>query len=305
MLNKKRRTVSDDPFVRRHRTFFVGLFLLIPLIVIPAVVGYTFFKSQFLGRDVTLYAVYDNSYGLSRGNRVTISGTTIGHVQDIQLLRERFVVVMLRVKPQYQHLIRKDTKALLKQMNFVVGDWEIELTGGSSGVEVVKDSDTLQSEYPLRIDRTIEQITEMVSVAGQILHLVLSGEGMVGRLLTEETLYHEFQQLVRGYTGLSDEAKRSLEGVDTLLQTLDLAARGGLELIDSIPEVIGLVKQTLEETRELVGNVAELSQTAPDIAKRLEDNLEEAELIMQGLQRNWLLRRIIGEQPDPLLIDYP
>ncbi len=305
MLNKKRRAVQNDPFVRRHRNFFVGVFLLIPVIAIPGLLGYTFFKSQFFQRDITLYAVYDNSYGLSRGNRVTISGTTIGHVQSVELLRERYVVVVLSVRQEFQHLVRKDTRALLKQMNFVVGDWEIELTGGSDGERVIDDADTLKAEYPLRIDRTIEQITEMVSVAGEILHLVFSGEGTIGRLLTEDTLYRHIDQLAETAALLATEARKTMTGVDSLLATLETAGKSGQLVLDSIPAVVELVKSALEEANHIIASASELSETVPALVDDLDDTLEEVDLILKGLQKNRMLRRMMGRHPDPLLIDYP
>ena len=110
-------------FVRRNRAFFVGLFIIIPAVAIPFLLFYSLLKADFLQGWCYLHVVYENSYGLTKGNQVTISGMPIGHVSEIELVREGVVGVLLKVRRQYQPLIRKDTRAQLKQKSFVVGDW--------------------------------------------------------------------------------------------------------------------------------------------------------------------------------------
>ncbi|MGE5671761.1 MAG: MlaD family protein, partial [Fibrobacterota bacterium] len=122
----KSKYVVNQSIVRKHRSFFVGLFVLIPIILIPSLIAFTLYRvinTELIDGWCHLFAVYENTSGLTNGNPVTISGVTIGHVKAMKLEREKRILVHFKVRKQYTSLIRKDTKALLKQKNAFVGDW--------------------------------------------------------------------------------------------------------------------------------------------------------------------------------------
>ena len=294
-----------EPLARKYRTFFVGVFVAVPVLAIPALLAYTFMKSDLWQGMVNLYVIYDNSYGLQRGGQVTISGTRVGHIQELELRPDRNVIVRFTVREQYLPLIKKDTKAQLKQKSFVVGDWEIELAGGHQDSATAKDGDTLQSVYPLQMDKTLEQVTGMVSAVEQILQLILSGEGTVGRLLTEDSLYRQMGSIAYSAEKLTEEAGRTMASADALIHSVQTTAEGGAEFIDSLGPLISSVRGTLEEAHSIVENIKEVSEDVPAIVGRIEDNLAEVEQMMRGLQKNWLLRNFMGKKQDPLLIDNP
>ena len=131
MTPGRERTVSV-PFVRRHRTFFAGLFLVIPMVLIPVLLVYTLMKAEFMQKWCRLYTFSENSYGLTRGSPVTISGMTVGHVREVRLVREGVIGIRFKIRDSYRPLVRRDTHARFQQKNIVVGDWTIELTGGPS-----------------------------------------------------------------------------------------------------------------------------------------------------------------------------
>lgn len=109
MAEKHSTRQTSDPFIRRHRTFFVGLFAIIPIVVIPGLLLYTLAKSEVLQGWCRLHVLYDQSYGLGNGNQVTISGMSIGHVTSIALVREGCINVTFKINRRYRQFVRKDT----------------------------------------------------------------------------------------------------------------------------------------------------------------------------------------------------
>src|SRR5512136_902322 len=102
MADTKSTGQINDSFVRRHRTFFVGLFILIPLVVIPTLLLYTLMKSEVLRSWCRLHAVYDQSYSLGKGSQVLLSGMRIGHVTGVTLVKEGNVDVAFKIERRYR-----------------------------------------------------------------------------------------------------------------------------------------------------------------------------------------------------------
>ncbi|MFP4012885.1 MAG: MlaD family protein [Chitinispirillaceae bacterium] len=311
MEQKKRTAVSSEPLIRRHRNFFVGAFILIPLLAIPVLLVYTILKNDGLQKWCTLHVIYENSLGLKNGNQVTISGTAIGHVRKVELIREREVCVHFRIRGRYNHLVRKDTRAQLKQKGFV-GDWEIELTGGSELSSMAKEGDTLVGEDPVRLDKTIESAAGMIGEISQLVKTVRNGEGTVGKLLTEDSLYHYAKEIgentvgiSRNTKGMTNDMRGTLRRTDSLILALRDMSVEGKTFVDTLFTVIATLKSSLEETKSIVANIRTVSDDAPGMVDRLQENIAEAEIMMRALQKNWLLRKTLGEQPDPLLKDLP
>ena len=122
---------SSEQFHRKHRNFFVGLFILIPLVLLPAFLLYTLIKMSYLEKTSYLFVKYDNAAGLGKNAAVTVLGIKVGYVESVRLNGAGYIDVTMKVKRDCMRLVKKDGLARLQQKNVAIGDWEIELTGGS------------------------------------------------------------------------------------------------------------------------------------------------------------------------------
>jgi len=321
MQNKKN---TAEPFVRRHRPFFVGLFVTIPVLAVPALLIFTILKSDGLQKWCTLNVICENSQGLKKGNQVSMSGISVGHVQKVDLIKEKEVYISFDVNSRYKHLVKKDTRARLRQRGFV-GDWEIELTGGGTGVAEVSDGDTLRSEKAATMDEIIEVAVNLIDTAtvllGELMFVareINSGEGTVGRLLKDDTLYRQISQITVAALGVTSDVRRlaaSTRGVigraDSLLVSIKdvgtSVGASGLTLVDSLMTLVNTVNKSFDDIGQILDNLKTVSGGAPELMDRLKDDLDEAELLMKSLQKNWLFRKTMGiEVPkNPQLMDSP
>ncbi|NLD98300.1 MAG: MCE family protein [Fibrobacter sp.] len=293
--------INTTPLVRRHRPFFVGLFVIIPGVVLPLFLFYTLLKVEFLHGWCVLYAKYENSYGITTGNQVTISGMNIGHITDVSLVREGEVVVRMKVNRQYQHLIRKNTRAQLKQKNFVVGDWNVELTGGSDDNLQVADGDTLISEFPIQIDRTINQITGMVTAIEQTVQLALSGKGTVGRLLNEDSIVNILYGVGHNVEDATSQSKQVLAGTESLIKKVNDLPLLAKPIIDTIQTASNKISAALDSVNKFIATINIASNDIPPSISQLRSEIAEAETMMKTLQNSWLYRKMAGKTEDPVL----
>jgi len=308
MQNKK---ATPEPFVRRHRNFFVGLFVAIPVIAVPVLIIFTILKSDGLQKWCTLNVICENSQGLKRGNQVSMSGISVGHVQKVDLIKEKEVYISFDINSRYKPLVKKDTRARLRQRGFV-GDWEIELTGGGEGVAEAEEGDTLRSEKAATMDEIIEVAVNLIDTAtvliGELMFVareINSGEGTVGRLLKDDTLYRYINQISVGALGLTSDVRRltaeargAIGRADSMLVSFkDMGASVsaiGMTLVDSLTTLINTVNKSFDDIGQILNNLKTVSGDAPELMDRLKADLEEAEFLMKSLQKNWLFRKAMG-----------
>jgi phospholipid/cholesterol/gamma-HCH transport system substrate-binding protein len=298
------RRISDS-FVRQHRTFFVGLFILIPLVVIPALLLYTLTKSEVFRSWCRLHAVYNQSYSLGKGSHVLMSGMPIGHVTGVTLVREGSVDIAFKIERRYRPFVRKDSRALIQQKNLVVGDWEIQITGGTKSASEVDDNDTLAVEYSLSIDKLAAQVTGMIGQVDSIIRKIASGKGAVGKLISEDTVINQTSDILRNINGITVQSSNIMKQVDSMFRTVNAVGASSVELVDSLKTVMSGVQKTIADARSVMANAKDASEHFGPMVDQIQGNLDQAEVMMRGLQKNWLIRSMTGKPEDKMLKNAP
>ena len=329
MQNKNKSAIAPEPFVRRHRPLFVSLFVLIPLLIIPVLLIFTMLKNDRFQGWCTLHVVYENSQGLKKGHQISISGISIGHVTAVELIKEGVIHVSFNIGNRHKHLVREDTRARLKQRGFM-GDWEIELIGGAEGFRAAREGDTLKADnVPASIDGLIERAitiidtaTLMMSYVTAIVRGIEAGEGAVGQIFKNDSVYRSVSRQVDiignhtiGITSnvrkITNDAQNTVRNVDTLLLTVTDVGKSGTALIDSLTTLLGTINTTIDKSVDDIGhilkNIKITSDDVPNLMERLQDELSEVEKMLRSLQDGWMFKAISGgEGPqNPNLTDTP
>jgi phospholipid/cholesterol/gamma-HCH transport system substrate-binding protein len=323
MRSNQITTPPAEPFVRRHRPFFVTLFVLIPIVTMPALLIFTMIKSDRFQKWYTAHVFYENSFGLKKGNTVSMSGITIGHVKGVDLIREGEVHVHLNINGRYKHLVRKDTRARLKQRGFV-GDWEVELTGGTLDFREIEDEDTLRSERMPVLDDVIELAADIIDTGiillgniASIIRGIEAGEGTIGQFLKNDTLFRHASRIAANAVLITSDVKKvtaevrgTIQNADSLLLTITDIGRSSTALIDTVMNTMGTLVTTANEAigniDEILKNIKSVSGELPEFMDRLQHDLGEVEQMLRSFQESWLGRRITGPPPgNPHLADTP
>jgi phospholipid/cholesterol/gamma-HCH transport system substrate-binding protein len=305
MPAKKSGVGSGESVLRRHRAFFVGVFVLVPVVVVPLLILFSVMRSEFWQEGRRLYAVYDENYGFTPRTLVTVYGITVGRVEKVTLAGKNRIVVGFKINSNYVPFVKKDTRAKLMQKNLVVGDWEIALTGGGEAAATAEEGDTLAAEYSLRIDRLTEQVTGMITTVDSVIRMIAAGHGTVGKVLTQDTMANQVQGLLRSVTAMAAQSSRIIRQADTLMANVNKIGTTGVSLADTLDRVMDFVQNSLGDVKAILENVKTLSGNAGPLMDQVQDNLNQAEEMMRGLQQNWLVRKAVGTPNDRMLRDDP
>jgi phospholipid/cholesterol/gamma-HCH transport system substrate-binding protein len=230
----------------RTRNVRVGLFLLLGVGVLIAVVAILGRKESLFKSTVQLHASFRNISGLVVGTPVRLAGMNVGAVDEITFdedLRVRDVHVVLEVDRKYLHRIRKDSVARLGSKG-LLGDVIVNITVGSAESAPMEAGGRLTTRETAGMAEVLESAQDVMA---NIQDISSSLGSLLGTLVTEET-------------------KRD---VGAILHS----AASVMEQVEHGP---GLVHDVLYERRlsndasQLVTNLREVAGTADRVALRLD-----------------------------------
>lgn len=180
----------------------VGLFLLVALALLAVgafLVGET---GHVFGERYRVVTLMRSAAGLVPGAPVQVAGQAAGQVVRIDFIEPRrrpasgeAVAVWMAVDREVQALVRSDSRARLRTQG-LLGDRLIDIEPGSADARILAPGDTLPAVEALDYQEALDQasaavtsLTELVRNLTALTSGVLQGEGSLGRLVTDDSLY--------------------------------------------------------------------------------------------------------------------
>jgi phospholipid/cholesterol/gamma-HCH transport system substrate-binding protein len=165
---------------------------------------------------IVLKSYFDNANGLREGAPVRLAGVDIGNVTKILVVRDPKkqltpVEVEMKVSSRYLFGLRKDSLTLLSTAG-VLGETYIDIDSSQAKGLQVADGDVLPSrEVPdfgdmVRAGQgTLQNMDALLKRLDRIVAFVESGQGSVGKLLYDPTLYNRLNATVNEFQGLVNQ----------------------------------------------------------------------------------------------------
>jgi phospholipid/cholesterol/gamma-HCH transport system substrate-binding protein len=211
----------------------VGLFLVIAFLILISLFE-LLGKETIFGRMVEYRTSFKSIPGLKVGDPVRLAGVDVGTVRDIRVIGAR-VEVALRVKPGTP--VKTDSIATIK-LTSLLGTNFVDLTFGSPAAQVAPPGSLLPSSEPPDLNtllarlndaagdiqnlarqvneglgKSIEPISSTFQTMDKIAKQIERGEGTLGRLIVDDSLYRE----IRGVAGNLNQVSQQLaKGQGTL-----------------------------------------------------------------------------------------
>lgn len=148
-----------------------------------------------------LVTLLSSASGLRVGAPVTLAGQRVGQVEEIEFIpveRQRagnHLTLSLSVSTDVRQQIRADSRAQVKTQG-LLGDKLLEITPGTATAPVLASGDTLPADPPIDYEEVLSRAAGMLDEAEIVLEnlqtltgSIARGEGVLGRLLTDDALY--------------------------------------------------------------------------------------------------------------------
>jgi phospholipid/cholesterol/gamma-HCH transport system substrate-binding protein len=236
----------------------------------------------FFTRKITLKSYFDDANGLRVGAPVRLSGVDVGNVKGIRVVNKPLtpVEVTMKVSMKYDFDLRKDSKTLLSTAG-VLGETYINIDSSQAKGQAAQDGDILPSaavpgyEEVMRAGQsTLQNMDALLKRADRIVAFVESGQGSIGKLIYDPSLYNrvnstvsEFQNLVKeisegqGSLGklinddeLYQKANGTIDKVNKMIDDLN-AGNGTAGKLLKDPTLYNNANQTVVNVKQLTDDI--------------------------------------------------
>ncbi len=191
----------------------VGVFVLVGLTVLGFLILNSSGDFNPFESKMRLKARFAAADGLREGSEVQLAGVRIGKVETVNLLPpdspEDFKVEAVMAIDQelngrpINERIRTDSNAQLVATSLLANDKIINISPGSAKGSPVSENDILESRVAISINQLtqtgndlLEQINKIAVPANEILNKANQGEGTLGRIVNDESLYRNLDATV-------------------------------------------------------------------------------------------------------------
>ena len=311
--------------IRRH-SVVVGLFVLLGVAILVAGVLLIGNLNRSLQKKIKLVAYFDDVNGLQKGNYIWFSGVRIGTVKNLYLQRISGVEVVMDIDDKIRQYIRKDSKVKLGSDGFI-GNRILVIYGGSQNVPSIEEGDTLMFEKTLATDdliSTLQQSNENLKAITSDFRIIsgklVEGEGTLGKLLNDNSIYANLNSAVSSLQGASVKAQQLITSFADLSSGLNRQGTLAYELttdtivFHSIRSSVLKLSQ-IADTASLIINSLKNAESNPNTAvgvllhdentglelketiKNLNKSSEKLNVDLEALQHSFLLKGYFKKNP--------
>lgn len=311
--------------IKNKKPVLVGLFLFVGLLFLLGGVLMVGNLNETFKRKIKVVSLFEDVGGLQPGNNVWFSGVKIGTVSKIQFYGRSQVGVIMRIDTKDKQYIRKDSKVKLST-DGLIGNKILIIYGGSPRSPEVDEGDTLSVEPTFSSEDMIntlqennENVLEITKDFKAISKKLANGEGTIGSLLNDKSVYNNInsataslenasakaQQLIASLekfsSGLNKEGSLANELItDTVVfNSIKASAVNLQQLTDSASYLIADLKEAGSSTKTPVGvllNDEESGAHLQELLKNLDSSSKKLEEDLEAAQHSFLLRGYFRKQ---------
>jgi len=181
----------------------IGLFISVGLILLTII---TFSINDFFFKPgYNIYAILGFANGVKKSAPVRLAGIEVGEVKEASVFKDKNNKTMVKLKLWLTSdaKVEKDSQMIINTLG-LIGEKYVEIVPGTPGTTFLANGDTIIGYDSV----SVEQITKKgydialkleatIDSLDSILDQVKSGNGTVGRLLFDDTLYNDVEAMIK------------------------------------------------------------------------------------------------------------
>jgi len=191
----------------------VGIFVFAALLILGFLILNSTGDFNPFEKKLRLKARFVSADGLHPAAEVQLAGVTVGKVEDVKFLppdtpSDERIEATLAVQQDFDNrpiteYIRSDSTAQLVATSVLGNEKMINITPGSAQASPITENAVLESSTPVSINQLtatgndlLKQINKLAVPMNEILNKANRGEGTLGRIVNDESLYRNLDSTV-------------------------------------------------------------------------------------------------------------
>ncbi len=279
----------------------IGIFVLAAFVVLIIFIFYLGSKEKLFSSTSELKARFSTVSNLRKGAEIDLAGINVGSVTDIRLPRNArdSVTVTLKVLTDALKLIHTDSKAVISTQG-LIGDKVIFLTMGGDSTAALQPGSTIEGVAPQDFSKIYDTLSAAVSqfdslalAATNFVRHMQSGNGTIARLVNDDSLYENTNQMMAEARQTLAAAHQSVDQLSTNFSKLSNSANDIVERINRGEGSLGklLTKDDIyENARKTSENLITSSYDLHDALAKIALGSGRFAEVMEGLKHNFLVK---------------
>lgn len=232
---------------------------------------------------IILISYFPDAGGLTTGAPVRLSGVDIGNVKAIRIVRdhppERPVQVTMKVNTKFRFFLRKDSWTLLSTAG-VLGATYINIDSSAAKKPEVDDGDVLPSKEEPGYDQVVraansslQNMDVLLKRMDRIIAYVESGQGSIGKLIYDPSLYNRVNATVAEFQSLVNDISQGNGSIGKLIEDDDLynKANASIDKINSLIDQVNAGNGTIGKFLKDPSLYDNANQTVANIKQLTDD----------------------------------
>jgi phospholipid/cholesterol/gamma-HCH transport system substrate-binding protein len=210
--------MNESPY---RRTIIVGVFILVGIIFLILGILMIGNVHETFKNKIEVVTLFDDVNGIQKGNNVWFSGVKIGTVNNVQFYGKSQVKIIMKIETKVQQYIRKDSKVKIST-DGLIGNKILVIYGGTDAYNEVEEGDTLGVEKSFTSEDMINTLQEnnknFLAITNDfkiISKKLANGEGTVGKLLNDTTVYDNIEATTASLQMASAKAQQLIGSLQT------------------------------------------------------------------------------------------
>ncbi len=213
----------------------VGVLVIASFALLAAAIFFVGGEAGFFTPKYTVTAYFPSVNGMNNGAEVWLEGVTVGNVSSVGVTNlpepERSVAVEMSLDLEFQEIILSDSIMTIGSIG-LLGDSIVEIEKGPGLGDSIPDGGTIQGQTTGDIRELITGTNDIIAnlevlseeiqeIAGQI----RQGEGTLGKMLTDTSIYDNANATVEEVRLLVENARTGDGTIGSLMNDRDLYDR--------------------------------------------------------------------------------
>jgi phospholipid/cholesterol/gamma-HCH transport system substrate-binding protein len=242
----------------------VGVFVLFGLAVLAFLILNSSGDFNPFEKKIHLKARFAAADGLREGSEVLLAGVHIGKVEQVILLppdspEEFKIEALMSVQKELDgrlvsDRIRTDSTAQLVATSLLANDKMINISPGSSKGSSISENQVLESREAMSINQLtqtgndlLQQINKLAVPANEILNKANKGQGTLGRVINDETLYKSLDSTV-------NEARATMTRLQTTIDKVNSGDGSAGKLLND-PALYNNLNKTVNQLESISNDI--------------------------------------------------
>jgi phospholipid/cholesterol/gamma-HCH transport system substrate-binding protein len=205
----------------------VGLFITIGLLFFLGGILLVGNQHSTFKNKLKVMCIFEDIGGLQKGNNIWFSGVKIGTVSNLSFYGKSQVEVSMNIVTKAQQFIHRDARVKVSTDGFI-GNKILIIYGGTSESPEVQEGDTLEVSKTLSTEDMMNTLQEsnknLLSITSDIKIItkkVADGEGTIGKLLNDNSVYTNINAATESLQSASLKAQQLLSSLSTFSSNLN------------------------------------------------------------------------------------